>query len=91
MDEFHRIYPVFLEFADQMENLGKDGIWELSVSATCGWIRRIYPVFLEFIEKNGKSGQRLDMVTWDLFYLVDEFSDFTPFFAKFTEKNGNSG
>ena len=50
------IYPVFLEFADQMENLGKDGIWELSVLATCGWIRRIYPVFLEFIEKNGKSG-----------------------------------
>ena len=28
----------------------------------------------------------MDMVTWDLFYLEDEFSDFTPFFAKFTEK-----
>ena len=53
-DEFHRIYPV-VEFADQMENQGKDGMWELSVLATCGWIRRIYPV-LEFIEKNGKSG-----------------------------------
>ena len=39
------------EFADQMENRGKDDIWELSVLATCGWIRRIYPVFLEFIEK----------------------------------------
>ena len=26
------------------------------------------------------------MVTWDLFYLEDEFSDFTPFSAKFTEK-----
>ena len=24
-DEFHRIYPVFLEFTDQMKNLGKDG------------------------------------------------------------------
>ena len=50
------LLDVFIEFADQMENLGKDGIWELSVLATCGWIRRIYPVFLEFIEKNGKSG-----------------------------------
>ena len=38
-----------------MENQGKDGMWEISVLATCGWIRRIYPV-LEFIEKNGKSG-----------------------------------
>ena len=45
-----------LEFADQMENLGKDGIWEFSVLATCGWIRRTYPFFLEFIKKNGKSG-----------------------------------
>ena len=26
------------------------------------------------------------MVTWDPFYLEDEFSDFTSFFAKFTEK-----
>ena len=34
-DEFHRIYPV-VEFADQMENQGKDGMWELSVLATCG-------------------------------------------------------
>ena len=34
-----------------MENRGKDDIWELSVLATCGWIRRSYPVFLEFIEK----------------------------------------
>ena len=39
------------EFTDQMENRGKDDIWELSVLATCGWIRRICPVFLEFIEK----------------------------------------
>ena len=31
-----RIYPVFLEFTDQMGNRGKDGIWELSVLATCG-------------------------------------------------------
>lgn len=31
-DEFHRIYPVFLECADQMEKPGKaDGIWKLSV------------------------------------------------------------
>ena len=35
-DEFHKIYPVFLKFADQMENRGKDGVWELSVLATCG-------------------------------------------------------
>ena len=76
-----RIYPVFLEFTDQMENRGKDGVWELSVLATCGWICRINPVFLEFIEKkNGKSGWRLDMVTWDLFHLEDEFLDSTPFF-----------
>ena len=76
-----RIYPVFLEFTDQMENRGKDGIWELSVLATCGWICRINPVSLEFIEKkNGKSGWRLDMATWDLFHLEDEFLDFAPFF-----------
>ena len=31
------------------------------------------------------------MVTWDLFYLEDEFSDFTPFFAKFTDEMGNRG
>ena len=32
-----RIYPVFLEFTDQMENRGKDGIWELSILLyTCG-------------------------------------------------------
>ena len=43
------------EFADQMENRGKDDIWELSVLATCGWIRRIYPVFLEFIEKKNNN------------------------------------
>ena len=56
-----------------MGNLGKDGIWEPSVLATCGWIRRIYPAFLEVFEKNGKSGLRLDMATWDLFDLEDEF------------------
>ena len=69
-----RIYPVFFEFTDQMENRGKDDIWELNVLATCGWIRRINPVSLEFIEKNGKSGRRLDMVTWDPFHLEDKFS-----------------
>ena len=48
-----RIYvPRFLKFADQMGNRGKDGIWELSVLAICGWIRRINPVSLEFIEKH---------------------------------------
>ena len=26
-----KIYHVFLEFTDQMEKRGKDGIWELSV------------------------------------------------------------
>ena len=47
-----RIYSVFLEFIDQMENRGKDGIWELSVLLSlAGWIRRIYPVYLEFNEK----------------------------------------
>ena len=30
------------------------------------------------------------MVTWDPFYLEDEFSDFTPF-AKFTEKKWKFG
>ena len=29
-------FQVFLVFADQMENWVKDGIWELSVAATCG-------------------------------------------------------
>ena len=75
-----RIYPVFLEFTDQMVNRGKDGIWELNVLATCRWIRRINPVSLEFIEKNGESGWRLDTATWDLFNLDDEFLDFTLFF-----------
>ena len=47
-----RINPVFLEFTYQMENRGKDGIWELSVLLSlAGWIRRIYPVYLEFNEK----------------------------------------
>ena len=26
----------FLKFTDQMENWGEDGIWELTVLATCG-------------------------------------------------------
>ena len=34
----------------------------------------------------------MDMETWDLIHLEDEFSDFTRFFVKWTEKeNGNSG
>ena len=34
----------------------------------------------------------MDMATWDLIHLDDEFSDFTKFFVKCTEKkNGNSG
>ena len=75
-----RIYPVFLEFTDQMGNRGKDGVWELNVLGTCRWIRRINPVSVEFIEKDGKSGWRLDMETRDLFNLEDEFLDFTLFF-----------
>ena len=54
---FTELTPFFempKEFADQMENRGKDDIWELSVLATFRWIRRIYPVFLEFIEKKQK-------------------------------------
>ena len=31
------------------------------------------------------------MVTWDLFYFEDEFSNFTPFFAKFIEKKWKFG
>ena len=47
-----RIYPVFLEFTDQMENRGKDGIWELSILLSlAGWTRRIYSVYLVFNEK----------------------------------------
>ena len=45
-----------------MENRGKDGVWELSVLATCGWIRGIYPVFLEFIEK--KMENRVEDRIW---------------------------
>ena len=36
---FTELTPFFQipkEFADQMENRGKDDIWELSVLATCG-------------------------------------------------------
>ena len=51
-----RIDPVFLEFTDQMENRGKDGIWELSILLSlAGWIRRIYPVYLEFDEKKASK------------------------------------
>ena len=47
-----RVYPIFLEFTDQIENRGEDVIWELSVLPSLAeWIRRIYPVYLEFIEK----------------------------------------
>ena len=28
----------------------------------------------------------MDMATWDLIHLDDEFSDFTPFFVKCSEK-----
>ena len=54
-----RIYPVFLEFTDQMGNRGKDGVWELNVLGTCRWIRRINPVSLEFIEQKWKIGLKI--------------------------------
>ena len=60
-----RIDPVFLEFTYQMENRGKDGIWELSVLLSlAGWVRRIYLVFLEFIEK--KMENRVEDSMWEL-------------------------
>ena len=40
-----RIYPVFLEFTDQMENRGKDGLWELTVLATCSMNAQNLPFF----------------------------------------------
>ena len=87
-DEFHRIYPVFLEFADQMENLSKDDIWELSVLATCGWIRRNYHVFLEFIEK--KIENRVKDWIWQLgiYFIWRINSQILSRFFKFTGKKG---
>ena len=32
----HNLPIFFLKFTDQMENWGEDGIWELTVLATCG-------------------------------------------------------
>ena len=32
----HNLPLFFLKFTDQMENWGEDGIWELTVLATCG-------------------------------------------------------
>ena len=88
-DRFPRIYSVFLEFVDQVENRGKDGIWELSVLVTCGWIRRIYPVYLEFIEKNWKI--RLKIGYGSLGSLSWWILRFYPVFLKFTKKKWKIG
>ena len=87
-----RIYPIFLEFTDQIENRGKDGIWEFSVSAACGWIRRINPVSLEFIEKKMENRElkigygNLKSIPFGGWILR-----FYPVFQEFVEKIENRG
>ena len=56
------------------------------------WILRIYPVLPEFIEKNGKSGKRLDMASQqDKFHLKDDFSEGALFFYNSLKKMENRG
>ena len=43
-------------------NRGADGIWELSVLATCGRILKIYTVLLEFIEKKKMENRVKDWI-----------------------------
>ena len=86
-----RIYPVFLEFTDQMVNRGKDGIWELNVLATCRWIRRINPVSLEFIEKKWRIGLKIGYGNLGSIQFGGWILRFYPVFLEFVEKNGKSG
>ena len=73
--------PASLEFTKKMENLSKDGIRELRVISTCSMNSQSLPCFFGInSSKNGKSGQRLDMTTWDIFHFRYEFSQLTPFF-----------
>ena len=66
-----RIDPVFLEFTDQMENRGKDGIWELSVSLS-----------LKIMENRVKiTNHKLGYVS-----LVGWIVWFYPIFTEFLEK-----
>ena len=66
-----RIYPVFLEFTYQMENRGKDGIWELSVSLS-----------LKIMENRVKiTNHKLGYVS-----LVGWIVWFYPIFTEFLEK-----
>ena len=81
-----RISPVFLEFTDQMENRGKDGIWELSVSLA-GWVRKIYPVYLEFIEKRGwKIGLKIGFDNLGSIPFGGSIRRFYPVFLEFSKK-----
>ena len=81
------IYPVFLEFADQMENLGKDGVWELSVLATCGWIRS----FVKFTEKKRKFEVKITYGNFGYYSLVTWMLRIYPVFLEFTDQMVNRG
>ena len=86
-----RIYPVFLEFTDQMGNRGKDGVWELNVLGTCRWIRRINPVSLEFIEQKWRIGLKIGYGNLGSIQFGGWILRFYPVFLEFFEKNGKSG
>ena len=86
-----RIYPVFLEFTDQMGNRGKDGVWELNVLGTCRWIRRINPVSQEFIEQKWRIGLKIGYGNLGSIQFGGWILRFYPVFLEFVEKNGKSG
>ena len=73
-----------------MENQGKDGMWELSVLATCGWIRRIYPV-LEFIEKKWKVGLKIGYGNLGSIPFGGWMLRIYPVFLEFTDQMENRG
>ena len=89
-----RIYPVFLEFTDQMENRGKDGIWELSIlPSLAGWIRRIYPVYLEYYEKKSIENRVEDWIWQPRIYSIWRMnSQILPRYSiEFSEKKWEIG
>ena len=86
-----RIYPVFLEFTDQMGNRGKDGVWELNVLGTCRWIRRINPVSLEFIEQKWRIGLKIGYGNLGSIQFGGWILRFYPVFLEFVEKKWKIG
>ena len=68
------IYPVFLELIEQIRV--KIGYGKVTILSTC---RMNCHVFLELIEKM-EIEINMDLACRDIFYLLDEFSEFISFF-----------